>query len=136
MKPKIKWNPSKKDLRGFGKVLIIGFGIIAGVLALKGKTSAALWVAGVAGSIGLLALIAPVASTPFYWIWMGFAFVMGSIMSRVLLSLIFYVILTPVAVFFKLTKRDLLRRDPNPKPETYWVEHPALDDPDYYRHLF
>jgi hypothetical protein len=129
---KIKWNPATKDLRQFGWVILIGFGLIGGLLWWRGKHTAADWVWMVSALVSILALTVPALAKPFYWVWMGFGFVMGTIMSRVVLTLIFYGLFTPIALWFKLTGRDVLRRR-RPSGESYWTPHPEIPASNYER---
>ncbi|MCG3203650.1 MAG: hypothetical protein KCHDKBKB_00321 [Elusimicrobia bacterium] len=137
MTPKINWRPSTSELRKFGWTILIGFGIIGLIIFFKGNPQIAYRIWGGAVAICLLTLTLPSLSKPFYWIWMGIALVLGTVMSRVVLSLIFFLILTPVALFFRLVKRDELRRRRHAKEEqTHWRDLPEITDPKYYDHLF
>ncbi len=133
---KINWKPTNKDLTKFGVVILIGFGLIGLVVFFKHKPSVAmgLWLG--AALVCVLSAVLPAAVKPLYFIWMGFGMVMGAIMSRVILTIIFYLVLTPVALFFKLKGRDALNKRKHTDAATYWHEHPIIDDKDYYKHLF
>jgi hypothetical protein len=135
MMGKINWTPTKKDMLNFGMVILIGFGIIGALLYMKGKTNVAIGIWSGATAVFLLAALIPSAANPFYVLWMGFGMVMGFIMSRIVLTLIFYVVLTPVALIFRLMNRDALRKKTR-QESTYWVEHPVIEDKSYYEHLF
>lgn len=130
----INWNPSRKDIRKFGVVFLIGFGFIGGVLAWRGLTQTAAWIGGIAGTIGALAVIAPSVAKPFYTVWMGLAFVMGTIVSSVVLTIIFFGILTPSGFLMRLAGRDPLRlKKTSFKSGTYWIDHPPLTKESYER---
>jgi len=131
----INWKPSHRELRKFGVTLLIGFGVIGGVLFWK-HPRAAFFVWAAAGAVGLLALVGPKASRPFYWVWMGAGFAVGSVVSRLVLLVIFYLVLTPVALVFKITGRDELRLKRKGGETTCWENHPKIDDLSYYEHLF
>ncbi len=135
MTPRINWKPNTKTLRQFGWTVFIGFGVIGALAFWKGHRPAAMGMWGGSAFVLTLALIAPVLVRPFYFIWMGFGLVMGSIMSRVMLTVIFYLVVTPVALFFKLIRRDELERKKTDR-QTYWHDHPEISDPKYYEHLF
>ena len=137
MTPKIKWSPTRRDIFRFGVVIIVGFGIIGGLLYKSGRESIALQLWGVSAAIGLLAMIVPVLALPFYWAWMSVAFVLGAIMSRVVLIVIFFVVLTPVSLFFKLIGRDALQRKAAARArDSYWSDHDEINEKSYYDHLF
>lgn len=132
---RVNWKPEPKALRQFGAVLLIGFALVSAIVWRAGHPRVAAWLAGAAFFIGVLAMVAPRWALPFYWAWMGFGFVVGSVVSRVLLAMNFYLVITPLAVVFRLAGRDALRRR-RPKASTYWVEHPALGDKEYFERLF
>lgn len=132
---KLNLNPSSKDIRLFGLVLLIGFGII-GALAFKhGKHSLAETMWKGSGAICVLALVWPKGARPFYWVWMRLGLVIGFVMSRVVLTLIFYGVVTPIALFFKFKKRDELNLK-KPSGLSFWLDHPVITDKKYYEHLF
>lgn len=42
------------------------------------------------------------------WLWLKFAELIGSVMSKVLLSIVFFVFLLPLAIMYRLTKKNFL----------------------------
>jgi hypothetical protein len=61
-----------------------------------------------------------------YGYWMGFAKVLGKINTIVLLTLVYVVIIGPVALVLKVFGRDLLDRRPEPR-SSYWYEKTQED---------
>jgi len=54
--------------------------------------------------------------------------------SHVVLALLFFGILTPVALFFRLTGRDPLTRRFEPERESYWTDlSETIETKDYFR---
>src|SRR6185295_11452068 len=134
MTTKIKRNPTAKDLREFGWVILIGFGILGGIAYYRGHPTSALWMWRISGAIGLLALAWPMAAKPFYWAWMGLGLAIGAVTSRIVLAVIFYGIFTPIAFFFRWRGRDALQLK-RPEGTTYWNPHPEIAK-ENYRHTF
>ncbi|UCF38924.1 MAG: hypothetical protein JSU96_08835 [Acidobacteriota bacterium] len=125
---KIDWNPGKKALRQFGLTMLIGLGVVGVLLAWKwgsfsGQASwtgpFVLWGIGVA--MGLFALLAADWLKPAYLLWMGLAFPIGWLMSHLFLLLVYFGIFTPVALFFRLVGRDVLRRRKRNRNDSYWI---------------
>jgi hypothetical protein len=117
---KINWHPNREELRKFGLTVLIGFLIIGGVFFVK-KPATAYWVWGLGVAMGISGLTGLKIALPFYWAWMGIAFVMGNVMSRVFMSAIFACVITPLAIFIRLIGRDRLnlrRSDKN----SYWTD--------------
>ncbi len=77
------------------------------------------WVVG--GALALWALAAPQSLKPVYRIWMRFGLIMGGIMNRVILGLVFFVVLLPLGLVMRLTGRDPLARRFEPGASTYRV---------------
>lgn len=59
--------------------------------------------------IGLIGVFSDFLSEKVAWVWGKIAHIMGTFNSYVLLSVIFFVFLTPVAFLFKLTRKDSLK---------------------------
>jgi predicted membrane protein len=58
----------------------------------------------------LLGMVWPRAYTPLAMLWLGVSLLLGSVMSRVVLSIIFAVIVTPIALVMRLFGHDPMRR--------------------------
>jgi len=109
----------KSDLRKFGITIGLFLMILAGVLFWRGKESfEILLVFGLV--LCLLGLTIPVALKPVYWIWMVFATILGWIMTRVILSLLFYLVITPIGVFSRLSGNRFLDLKWDKSKSTYW----------------
>lgn len=59
--------------------------------------------------IGLIGVFSDFLSEKVAWVWGKIAHYLGTFNSYVLLSIIFFVFLTPVAFLFKLTRKDSLK---------------------------
>jgi hypothetical protein len=131
----INWRPDAKELRKFGITVLIGFGIIGLVFQLVADKMTAAYVAYIAGAVlGLPALTGTVIALPGYRLWMGVAFVMGNIMSRLLLGVFFYGLITPMGLARRLTNDKLrLRR---PAVDSYWTDLPADNGKDRFERQF
>ena len=51
-------------------------------------------------------LVAPNTLRPFYRLWMRFGFVMNAIMTRIILGVVFYTVLLPYGLVFRLVRKD------------------------------
>ena len=67
--------------------------------------------------------------------WMAFANALGWVNTRILLVLVFFVVITPVAVVMRLFGKDLLSQRLEPGTETYWKPkaQSPLDPQSYLR---
>ena len=126
--------PDARTLRQFGWIALVGF---LGVAALAwfeklifafGLGEARTVVAGTIAGLGLLAaffsVVYPKANLPIYLGLTVIAFPIGFVVSYVIMGTLFYVLITPVALFFRLIGRDPLHRRFEPEAESYWVTVP------------
>ncbi|MBD3233525.1 MAG: hypothetical protein GF315_07345 [candidate division Zixibacteria bacterium] len=114
-------------LRKFGLVMAIPLAIIGAVLLWK-ENGAAMHLFILAGLFAVLGLLLPRLLKPVYIVWMTFAFYMGMVMTYVLLTLFFFIALTPVSLVMQLIGKDLLKRKFPGNEDSYWV--PAEEYPD------
>jgi uncharacterized membrane protein HdeD (DUF308 family) len=79
----------------------------------------------VLGGIGIVLLIIgfflPAAARGFHRFWMGFAGILGYINSRILLTVLYYLVMTPYGFISRLVGRDPLMRR-GAAQETYWIK--------------
>ena len=109
----------KKDLRSFGVIIGIIFLLVAGFLFYREKESfqTFLYIAGAFIGFGL---IIPIILKPIYIVWMTFAVILGWFMTRVILSLLFYVIITPIGVVLRIFGKDFLEIKKESVQGSYW----------------
>jgi hypothetical protein len=64
--------------------------------------------------------------------WMGLAYPIGWVVSRIVLGVIFYGLFTPVAWVFRRMGRDALALQSQPRATTYWRPKPGAADSSQY----
>ena len=117
-----------REWRKFGLLFMVVFGLVAAYMFWKGH--AVWWVgavcAGLSGSTGVL--VPSLLRIP-HKLWMQFAGLLGWVNTRVLLSLFFFIVLTPVGLVMRLFGKDLLARRWSKERATYWErrEGPPAD---------
>ncbi len=83
------------------------------------------WEMGLGISGGLLVIFGatfPALLRPVYRVWMGMSFTLGWFMSRVLLTLLFFGALVPVALVGKVLGLPFARMRRPEKRDSYWME--------------
>ncbi len=133
----INWHPSPKEMRKFGLVVIIGLCLIGLVFHLYfDNQGSAVYLYIAAGILGLPGLTGTAVGLPGYWLWMGIAFVMGNIMSRVILTIIYYLLITPMGLVRRLFGNDALCLQKK-AVDTYWKDlRPSPKDAKRYERQF
>ena len=109
---------SNKDIRSFGITIGIILFIISAILFYYDKSSHQI-IAYIGGGFIGLGIIIPILLKPIYILWMTFAVILGWIMTRVVLGVVFYFILTPIGLMTRLLGEDFLslkKSDSN----SYW----------------
>jgi hypothetical protein len=125
----IPFKPTTKALRQFAAAWLIFFlAFGAHQYFVRNHPSIGLALMSVALVIGLLGLINPAAVRWLFVSWMVVAFPIGWLISLLMLLLMFYCLITPVALFFRIRGRDLLRRKPAPSATTFWLPKDTPQD--------
>ena len=74
----------------------------------------------IAIATGVIGAFIPFLAKWIDWAWYKLAEGMGWVMSKVLLSVVFYVFLFPIAMLARISKKDVLQL--KKKPDSYWTE--------------
>src|SRR5215470_17426382 len=113
--------PSTRTLRQFAALFLIVFTVAAGLRVWRGDTGTSTIAIAVTGvTVGLVGLVRPEAIRYVYTGWMIAAFPIGWTISRVIVTVLFYVVFTPFAFVFKLVGRDALGLKRH-EPKSYWT---------------
>lgn len=130
---------SRKSLRSFG--LLIGGLLTALALWLLWRAS---WseltgwswhgipdsalVLGIVGlGLMLIGVLLPHSLGIVYVAWMGIATLLGMIMTQVILTLVFLLVVTPTGIVMRLAGKDPLKRSFNASQESYWIPRKEAD---------
>jgi len=116
---------TKRDLRKFGLTVGGVLLILAALLFYFDKSSAIYF-----AIIGLLLFISgltfPQILKPLNKIWMGLAIVLGFFMSRIILTVLFYIALTPIALIAKLVGKKFMILKYDKSANTYWEKRTII----------
>jgi hypothetical protein len=95
-------------------------GAIAAWQLYRGRPTAAIVLGAIAIALSICGLMIPPAAKAFHRAWMRFAGVLGYVNSRILLSVVYYLMITPTGLLVRAAGHDPLdrRRD---QRASYWV---------------
>ena len=79
----------------------------------------------------LFGLLMPIVIKPLFIAFSYLGFVLGWIMTRVILSLLFYLVFTPIGLVLKLTGKHLLDTSIAKNQESYWIDRPDEQEIDF-----
>lgn len=66
------------------------------------------WALAVSLIIGLIGIVSPYLSSKIHWVWMKIATILGYVVPNILLSLIFFLVLLPISLVYKIFNKDPL----------------------------
>ena len=134
------WNPDLRARKKFAVSLIIGFPVIAVLLALvsylktRGVGHFPLWLGAIGFFVGIILWLLPQIAKPFYVVWYFFACCMGIVIGNVLFALLFYLVFTPLGLCLRLRRNPPITKGFDKSRKSYWrgTEKP-VDLKRYYR---
>jgi hypothetical protein len=136
----MKWsdlplNPTAKVLRQFAAGWLVCFlGLAAHQYWVRGHPRAGLALGVLAIVFGGMGLIKPASLRRLFVGWMVVAFPIGWLISQAALLLMFFGLITPLALLFRIRGRDLLARKPAPERPSFWApKHTPSDVCSYFR---
>ena len=112
------------ELRKFGIVMSVALSIVSSFLLWRGRGWAT-WGYIPASTFLMLGLIIPETLREVERIWMIGAEFLGAIVTRVLLVLSFFFVITPIGLLVQLFSKDQFGKSFNRKASTYWVAIPS-----------
>ena len=123
-----------RHLRRFGLTMAIGFTLVGALSWWRGHTMAPAVFWAVAAVNGAAALVAPTALAPVERVWLVLGGYLAWINTRIILTLVFYGVVTPVGVLVRVF-RDPLDRQLYESRTSYWLRRGTepFDASRYYR---
>ena len=126
----VNWKPGHRELRQFAAMFLV-FGLAAGTAIHFFKdwppiVAQILW--GAAIVVGLAGLAVPALARPVYVVMMAVALPIGFVVSTILMTLIYFLVLTPTGLLLRLFGYDPMHRRPDRAANSYWIRRPATAD--------
>ena len=110
-----------KDLRNFGLLVGSVFCIIGLWPMIFREESMRVWAVGLGGVLIALGGTAPQLLGPFHKGWMWIGHMLGWINTRILLGIVFYGLVTPIGLLFRLMGKDTMRQTVSGESQSYRV---------------
>lgn len=139
---KLNWKPNRKELRQFGAIFMGGF-ILIGLAKylwpfewfISKNESLGVWLIGIGIVVGAVGLTGSRLALPLYWAWLGIAYVLGNIMSRFIITLIYLLVFTPMRLLSSLVGRDKLQLKKR-QTDSYWLDISLPKEKEKYERQF
>lgn len=142
----INLRPTRHELRQFGWIALAGFALLGGWIFWKGTlfgcnlgsaapaVSYILW--GLAVLTGMFSAVAPKANYPLYVTLIIVTWPIGFVLSHIIMGIVFFGVITPMGLLFRIIGRDSLNRRFEPQTKSYWVPHAPPDKIERYFRQF
>jgi hypothetical protein len=109
-----------RELRRFGLLVGAVFAALGSIWLMRGKPHF-MYLLGPGAVLVLAGALAPRTLRGVYVVWMAFALALGFVVSHVLLTLFFFLVITPVGLVARLLGKDFLRLRIKRGAATYWL---------------
>ena len=106
--------------RSFGIVFFIVFLLIA-IYPLINQGEIRVWSVLISLLFLILGIINSKVLSPLNKVWFKFGIFLGKIISPIIMGIIFFFVVTPIAFLMRILKKDLLNLKYN-KNSSYWIE--------------
>jgi hypothetical protein len=140
----IDFRPDDRTLRQFGWIALVGFGFVAAIAWFEllifsfGLGAARPWVTGVCGGLAavaaLFSLVYPRANLPIYVGLSLLTYPIGYVLSYLIMGTLFFGLIAPVAILFRIIGRDPMNRRYQPEAKSYWSDaRPTRSAESYFK---
>jgi len=110
---------SMPDSRRFGVIFAAIFIVVGTYLMFTGSSTWGWSFVTLAMLFCTLALAKPALLQPLNRLWFAFGNILGRLISPLVLSIMFFLIFTPIGLFQRLSGRDILQLR-SPRQSSYW----------------
>jgi len=107
--------------RSFGLVFFVVFLIVA-LWPLKHEEDIRLWSLALSIIFFILGILNSKLLTPLNKLWFKFGIFLGSIVSPIIMGVVYFIVVTPTGVFMRLLGKDLLKTNKEKNASTYWIK--------------
>ena len=113
-----KIKSGKKEIREFA-FIVGGLLILISTIAMwRGKPHPYIFSCGIV--MVICGIISPLLLKPLQKAWMAIAIVVGFFMSRIILAISYYLVVTPMGLLTKAMGKDILDEKLDASAKTYW----------------
>ena len=130
----VKWRPDARELRRFAIAMLIGFFVLGALSAWKTKGvhtgSIVLWSIG--AFLATAAFVPKLGRIAYLAVYLPTS-IIGYVVSNVMLTLMFFLVITPLGIVMKLMGKDVLQQR-RPGRTTQWTPvKETKNEESYYR---
>ncbi len=109
-----------REIRKFGLIALVFFGCLC-ILGILLKRALPIYLFGFLSAVGLGFIVIPSTLRPFYSLWLKIGHTLGRIMTTLMLTLAYYLVITPSGLVKRLFGGTPLPIKPDKQVSSYWV---------------
>ena len=113
-------NSIEKDIRRFGIIALVFFGALCGLGFWTDKATPT-YLFGFLSVLGCGFILIPTQLKPVYTVWLKIAHFLGKVVTTIVLTITYYVVITPAALLKRLFGGRPLPVKPDKNASSYWV---------------
>jgi len=122
--------------RSFG-IVFAAFFTLLGLLPLRAHHPIRWWAIAIAGLFLAVAILQPRWLHPLNRLWTQLGILLGRVVSPIVTALVYFLVVTPIGVLFRLLGKDPLHLHSQPEHPSYWIpRQPPGPLPDTMRNQF
>ena len=122
----------RKEIRKFGTIALIFFGCLLALGIFTGKKLPVV-LFGFLAALGISFILAPDRLSPVYKMWLKIGHVIGKIITTLILTILYFLVMTPAAIIKRFFGGRPLPIKPDKTISSYWV---TRDEPAQPRERF
>ena len=130
----VKWQPDARELRRFAIAMLIGFFVLGALSAWRAKGigtgSIVLWSIGV--TLAVSAFVPKLGRIAYLAVYLPTS-IIGYVVSNVMLTLMFFLVITPLGIVLKLMGKDLLQQRRQNRTTQWLPVKETRNEDSYYR---
>ena len=116
----ISSSTNKKEIRKFGCIALIFFGVLSAIGFWRGKVVISYFFSFLS-LIGFSFLLLPVFMNPVYQAWLRIGHFIGKVITILILTLAYYLVITPTALLKRIFGGRPIPILPDKNTKSYWV---------------
>ncbi|MBF0518745.1 MAG: hypothetical protein HQK92_03385 [Nitrospirae bacterium] len=125
-----------KDIRNFGIGLAVMLLAIGSYKLYKVHNYVAVWFCSGGGAVLIFSVFATPIIKPIYKIMTVISHKIGWVNQKLILGMLFYLLFVPIAVVFRLVRKDPLNRKIETARRSYWIAKEQYVDKRRYEQQF
>lgn len=107
--------------RSFGTLFSVVL-LIAAVWPVTAGGSIRPWALAIAAAFAAVTLVRPRLLRPLNRLWYRFGLLLGAVVAPVVMAVVFFLTVTPIAFIMRVAGKDPLRRRWDERASSYWIE--------------